>query len=83
MLLVVFDFVISVVHGHGRGKRLGIYLAVKPCVSCLSIWQHLSMHHLSCSPKADRHTRYVLVPQKGRKIGLPQKRNQHVQWFYM
>ena len=32
-----------VVHGHGRGKRLGTWLAVKPCVSCFVSLQHVSM----------------------------------------
>ena len=73
LLLLLFIFIMPVVHGHGRGTRLGTCLVVKPCVSCLVSLQHVCMHHLRRSSKAARHTRYILVPQKGTDITLVRK----------
>ena len=62
--------VVPVVHMHGRDICLGRSLMMKPCVSCVVGLQRVCMHHLRCSPKAARYTRYILVPQKGSKITL-------------
>ena len=43
VVVVVVDFDYAVVHSHGRGKRLGACLMVKPCVSCVMNLQHISM----------------------------------------
>ena len=59
-----------VVHGHGRGKRLGTCLVVKPYVLCAVSVQHVCMHHLTFSPKHARYIHYILLPQKGTKIAL-------------
>ena len=65
--------IMLVVHGYGRGKRLGTCLVVKPCASCIVSLQHMCMHHLRRLPKTARCTRYILVPQKGTEIALLQK----------
>ena len=36
-------FNMPVLHGHGRGKRLGTCLVLQPCVSCVVSLQHASM----------------------------------------
>ena len=67
--------IMPVVHGHGRGKRLGTCLVVKSCVSYVVSLQHVCMHHLRRSPKAAGYTIYILVPQKGAEIALVRKPN--------
>ena len=39
----VLDFITPIVHGHGRGKRLGTCLVLKPCVLCVMSLQHVPM----------------------------------------
>ena len=34
-----------VVHGHGRGKGLGTWFVVKPCVLCVMILQNVVPRH--------------------------------------
>ena len=57
----------TVVHGNEQGKRLGACLVVKSCVLYVVSLQHECMHHLRRWPKAAGYTRYILVPQKGRR----------------
>ena len=33
--------IMQVVHGHGRGRHLGICFMVKPCVSCVMSLRHM------------------------------------------
>ena len=65
--------IMAVVHGHGRGKRLGTCLVVKPCASCVISLQYVCMHHLRFSPKTTRYILYILVPQKSTEIALVKK----------
>ena len=44
LVLVVFvDFIMLVIQGHGRGKRLGMCLVLEICVLCVVSLQHVSM----------------------------------------
>ena len=65
--------IMLVVHGHGRGKRLGTCLVMKPFASGVESLQHVCMHHLRFFPATARYIHYILVPQKGTDIALVQK----------
>ena len=35
VVVVVVDFIVPVMHGHGRGKRIGTYPVLKLCALCV------------------------------------------------
>ena len=41
-------FNVPVVHGHGRGKPLGMRLVLEPCALCAVSLQHVSMFDCAC-----------------------------------
>ena len=53
--------IILVVHGHGRGKRLGTCLVVKPCASYFMSLQYISMFDYAGGAQAwTRHAPWYL-----------------------
>ena len=51
-----------VVHGHGRGKRLGACLVVKLCASCVVSLQHVSMFDYARGARAWKRQAPWYVP---------------------
>ena len=83
-LLVVFDFIMSVVYGHGRCKRLGtclVQMRVSPPLQCGVC--SMGAGQWIARPKPFDITCNILVPQTVSNITLPQKQNRHVWSIYL